>query len=155
MPNLVKLAEWFWRRSGKHANCTEGRTDKRTEGQTTNNGWSEKLTWIFGSGEQIVNLRNVRQSHSRYMMWQLAFCIYINVVCRLQINKKWGFHCLCRVSYRFFLFICSRYLSLRFVFYLRLDFDDTFAGLVYLFSKGKHNSDTMSKSECWAMNLLF
>jgi hypothetical protein len=43
----LKLAVWFWRRSQK---C-KSLTDKKTDGQTTDNGRSEKLTCTFSSGE--------------------------------------------------------------------------------------------------------
>ena len=42
----LKLAQWFWSRRWK---C-EKFTDRRTDGQT-DDGWSEKLTWAFSSGE--------------------------------------------------------------------------------------------------------
>jgi hypothetical protein len=49
----LKLARWFWRRSRK---CKSLQTDRRT----TDNRWSEKLTWAFSSGElksyQIIGL---------------------------------------------------------------------------------------------------
>jgi hypothetical protein len=41
---LLKLAQWFWRRCQK---CKSLRTD----GRTTDNGRSKKLTWAFSSGE--------------------------------------------------------------------------------------------------------
>jgi hypothetical protein len=39
----LKLAKWFWRRSRKCKSLTDR--------QTTDNRWSEKLTWAFSSGE--------------------------------------------------------------------------------------------------------
>ena len=43
----LKLAQWFWRRRWKCEKFTDGRTDR----QTTDDRWSEKLTWAFSSGE--------------------------------------------------------------------------------------------------------
>ena len=43
----LKLAHWFWRRRWK---C-EKFTDRQTDRQTTDDRWSEKLTWAFSSGE--------------------------------------------------------------------------------------------------------
>ena len=43
----LKLAQWFWIRRWK---C-EKFTDRRTDRQTTDKRWSEKLTWAFSSGE--------------------------------------------------------------------------------------------------------
>ena len=43
----LKLAQWFWRRRWKCEKFTDGQTDR----QTTDNRWSEKLTWAFSSGE--------------------------------------------------------------------------------------------------------
>ena len=37
-----------------------GQTDRQTDGQTTDNKWSEKLTWTFGSGElKTTNLSDM------------------------------------------------------------------------------------------------
>ena len=47
----LKLAQWFWRRRWKCVKFTDGRTDGRTDRQTTDDRWSEKLTWAFSSGE--------------------------------------------------------------------------------------------------------
>ena len=47
----LKLAQWFWRR-WKCEKFTDGRTDR----QTTNDWWSEKLTWAFSSGELKTGL---------------------------------------------------------------------------------------------------
>ena len=51
----LKLAQWFWRRRWKCEKFTDGRTDRqterRTDRQTTDDRWSEKLTWAFSSGE--------------------------------------------------------------------------------------------------------
>ena len=53
----LKLAQWFWRR-WKCEKFTDGRTDRRTERQTTDDRWSEKLTGAFSSGEfEIVECR--------------------------------------------------------------------------------------------------
>jgi hypothetical protein len=49
----LKLAKWFWRRSQK---CKSLQTDGRTDRRTTDNGWSEKLTWAFSSGELKTSL---------------------------------------------------------------------------------------------------
>ena len=43
----LKLAQWFWRRRWK---C-EKFTDRRTDRQTTDDRWLEKLPWAFTSGE--------------------------------------------------------------------------------------------------------
>ena len=43
----LKLAQWFWRRSWKCEKFTDGQTD----GQTTDNRRSEKITWALSSGE--------------------------------------------------------------------------------------------------------
>jgi hypothetical protein len=47
----LKLAQQFWRRSGR-CKCLTDRhqTDGQTDGRT-HNGQSEKLTWAFSSGE--------------------------------------------------------------------------------------------------------
>ena len=47
----LKLAQWFWRRRWK---C-EKFTDRQTDRQTTDNRWSEKLTWAFSSGELKIS----------------------------------------------------------------------------------------------------
>ena len=46
----LKLAQWFWRRRWKCEKFT-GQTDGQTDRQTTDDRWSEKLTWAFSSGE--------------------------------------------------------------------------------------------------------
>ena len=43
----LKLAQWFWRRRWKY----EKFTDRQTDGRTTDDRWSEKLTWAFISSE--------------------------------------------------------------------------------------------------------
>ena len=55
--NLVwlKLAQWFWRRRWKR----EKFTDRLTDRQTTDDRWSEKLTWAFSSGELKKNTLRV------------------------------------------------------------------------------------------------
>ena len=45
-------SQWFWRRRGKCEKFTDGRRDRWTDNnETTDNRWSEKLTWAFSSGE--------------------------------------------------------------------------------------------------------
>ena len=46
----LKLAQWFWRRRWKCEKFTDRRTDGRTDRHTTDDRWSEKLTWAFSSG---------------------------------------------------------------------------------------------------------
>ena len=43
----LKLAQWFWRRRWKCEKFTDGQTDR----QTTDDNWSDKVTWAFSSGE--------------------------------------------------------------------------------------------------------
>ena len=43
----LKLDQWFWRRRWKCEKFTDGPTGR----QTTDDRWSEKLTWAFSSGE--------------------------------------------------------------------------------------------------------
>ena len=50
----LNLAQWFWRRRWK---C-EKFTDRRTDRQTTDDRWSEKLTWAFSSGELKTEEKN-------------------------------------------------------------------------------------------------
>ena len=45
------LAQSFWRRRWKCEKFTDRQTDGRTDRQTTDDRWSEKLTWTFSSGE--------------------------------------------------------------------------------------------------------
>ena len=51
----LKLAQWFWRRRWKCEKFRDRRTDRQADGQTdrqtTDDRWSEKLTWAFSSGE--------------------------------------------------------------------------------------------------------
>ena len=46
----LKLAQWFWRRRWK---CEKFMTTITTTGRrrTADTFWSEKLTWVYGSGE--------------------------------------------------------------------------------------------------------
>ena len=47
----LKLAQWLWRRKWKCEKFTDGRTNRQTDRLTTDERWSEKLTWAFSSGE--------------------------------------------------------------------------------------------------------
>ena len=59
---------------------TDGRTDGRTDRQTTDDRWSEKLTWAFSSDElkTLISIKhvlwNVRFS---YQLFFLAYCGWI------------------------------------------------------------------------------
>ena len=52
----LKLAQWFWRRRWKCEKFTDGQTDRWTDRQTTDDRWSEKLTWAFSSGELTLKM---------------------------------------------------------------------------------------------------
>ena len=50
----LKLAQWFWTRRWKCEKFTDGRRttgDQKSSLRTTDDRWSEKLTWAFSSGE--------------------------------------------------------------------------------------------------------
>ena len=67
----MKLAQWFWRRRWKCEKFTDGWTDR----QTTDDRWSEKLTWAFSSGELkkiekkfLVDIFRSENKHTRAML---------------------------------------------------------------------------------------
>ena len=79
----LKLAQWFWRMRWKCEKFTDGRTDRWTDRQTTDNRWSEKLSaqlfmrnkytcTVFTMGGTVA-LRSINKKFSG----KLQFCSYL------------------------------------------------------------------------------
>ena len=92
----LKLAQWFWRRRWKYKKFTDrqtdGQTDGRTDRQTTDDRWSEKLTWAFSSGElknaqgisgkRIKYSMNLQGIYTMLLMWKLFHQNYV-LLCQI------------------------------------------------------------------------
>ena len=82
----LKLAQWFRTRRWKSKRFTDRRTDGRTDSQTTDNRWSEKLTWAFSSGELKTydfDLRIKGQGHIEVMMVPDTSCHGDTTMCQI------------------------------------------------------------------------
>ena len=52
----------------------DGRTDGQTDRQTTDDRWSEKLTWAFSSGElKTLKLLSWRLEMKQYIIFRIVF----------------------------------------------------------------------------------
>ena len=91
----LKLAQWFWRRRffnlrfekkmkmWKVYRRTNRQTDGQTDRQTTDDRWSEKLTWAFSSGElKTIGLMEILKI---LKFWKLK-------PIHTQNNSKWYFY---------------------------------------------------------------
>ena len=115
----LKLAQWFWRRRWKCESLQQLRQRRRR--RTTHILWSEKLTWVFSSGElKMSTTQDINVIHTRYQRHphkiSISFMQFINV-----IHTRYEFHShmlfmpstqhICQTSIQNINAICIRYLS--------------------------------------------
>ena len=77
-PVVLEKKMKMWKVYRQTDRRTDGRTDGRTDRQTTDDRWSEKLTWAFSSGELI------KINYIVYLMRIKPF-LTIDQICRTNI----------------------------------------------------------------------